>query len=65
VWLAWRALGEPDGKGALMSRNAGIAIELDAVIPDCEEISIRVIKSDCERRVSMYWYLLTARHGRR
>ena len=37
-------MGEPDGKGALMSRNARIAIELEDVIPDCEEISIRVRK---------------------
>ncbi len=42
VRFAWRALGEPDGKGALMLRNARIAIELEDVIPECGKVSVSV-----------------------
>jgi len=42
VRIAWRALGEPDRRGALMFRNARIAIELNETIPECEKVSVWV-----------------------
>jgi hypothetical protein len=40
VLRAGNALGELDGEGALMYRNAKIAIELEEVVPYCEKVSI-------------------------
>ncbi|HJH27880.1 MAG TPA: hypothetical protein C5S37_14220, partial [Methanophagales archaeon] len=42
VRMAWRALGEPDNRGAVMFRNAKIAIELNETIPECEKVSVWV-----------------------
>jgi hypothetical protein len=42
VRLAWRALGEPNNRGAVMFRNAKIAIELEETISDCEKVSVWV-----------------------
>lgn len=42
VLLARRALGEPNNRGALMRRNAKIAIELEETIPDCTKVSVWV-----------------------
>jgi hypothetical protein len=42
VRVAWRALDEPDRRGALMFRNAKIAIELEDTIPECEKVSVWV-----------------------
>ena len=42
VRVAWRVLGEPDRRGALMLRNARIAIELNETIPECEKVSVWV-----------------------
>ena len=44
VWLTWRARGEPDNRGALLSRNARIEIELDETIPECKNVSVWVRK---------------------
>ncbi len=42
VRLAWRALGEPNNRRAVMFRNAKIAIELEETISDCEKVSVWV-----------------------
>jgi outer membrane protein assembly factor BamB len=42
--LAWRALDEPDDRGAVLSRNARIAIELEETIPSCKNVSVRVVR---------------------
>jgi hypothetical protein len=42
VRLSWRALDEPDRRGALMFRNAKIAIELEDTISECEKVSVWV-----------------------
>ena len=44
VILAWRALGEPNNRGALMRRDAKIAIELEETIQDCTKVSVWVRK---------------------
>ena len=47
VLFAQRALGEPDNRGALMRRNAKIAIELDETIPECTNVSVWVRRVAC------------------
>ncbi|KAF5431701.1 Outer membrane protein assembly factor, partial [Candidatus Methanophagaceae archaeon] len=44
VLLAWRALGEPDNRGAVLHRKARIAIELEETIPGCKNVSVWVRK---------------------
>ena len=44
VRLARRALGEPDNKGAILLRNAMIAIELEETVPACKNVSVRVVR---------------------
>jgi hypothetical protein len=44
VRIARRALGEPNNRGAILSRNAMIAIELEETIPACKDVSIWVRK---------------------
>ncbi len=44
VRLAWRALDEPDNKGAILTRKARIAIELEETIPGCKNVSVWVRK---------------------
>lgn len=41
---AWKALDEPDNRGAILFRNAKVAIELEEMIPACKDVSIRVRK---------------------
>jgi len=42
VRVPWRALDEPDRQGAVMFRNAKIAIELEDTISNCEKVSVWV-----------------------
>ncbi|MEA1945292.1 MAG: CARDB domain-containing protein, partial [Euryarchaeota archaeon] len=42
--IAWRALGEPDNRGAILFRNAKIAIELEETLPACKNVSVWVRK---------------------
>lgn len=44
VVLPGRALGEPDGKGALMFRRSWVSIELEGTVKDCSDISVWVAK---------------------
>jgi hypothetical protein len=44
VLLAWRALGEPNCRGAVLLRKAKIAIELEETIPECKNVSVWVRK---------------------
>ncbi len=44
VRIAWRALDEPDNRGAILFRNAKIAIELEETVPACKDVSIWVRK---------------------
>lgn len=40
VFLPWRALGEPNGRGAWMFHRGWISIELENMVTDCSTISI-------------------------
>lgn len=44
VRLAWRSLEEPDNKGAILTRKARIAIELEETVPGCNNVSVWVRK---------------------
>ena len=44
VRLAWRALDEPNRRGAILFRNARIAIELEETVPGCKNVSVWVRK---------------------
>ena len=44
VLLRWRALGEPDGRGAWMLRGGRISIELEDMVTDCSDVSIWAAK---------------------
>ena len=39
---AWKALDEPDNRGAILFRNAKVAIELEEMIPACKDVSVWV-----------------------
>ena len=40
VWLPWRALGEPDRRGALIFRRGWVTIELENTVVDSTRVSI-------------------------
>jgi subtilase family serine protease len=44
VVFEWDALDEPDNAGAVLFRNAKIAIELEETVPVCNEVSVRVVR---------------------
>jgi len=44
VFLPWRALGEPDGRGAWMLQRGWVSIELESMVANCSDISIWAAK---------------------